>query len=92
MIKEIAQADLVTTAIGPNILPFIAELIAKGIEQREQEGNQQPLDIIACENMIGGSEHLKMEVYKYLSDTHFADQSIGFPNAKSGSHRADATT
>ena len=81
VIKEIAQADLVTTAIGPNILPFIAELIAKGIEQREQEGNQQPLDIIACENMIGGSEHLKMEVYKYLSDTRFADQSIGFPNA-----------
>ncbi|WP_301358980.1 mannitol-1-phosphate 5-dehydrogenase [Enterococcus spodopteracolus] len=81
VIKEIAQADLVTTAIGPNILPFIAELIAKGIEQREQEGNQQPLDIIACENMIGGSEHLKMEVYKYLSDTRFVDQSIGFPNA-----------
>ena len=54
VIQEIAEADLVTTAIGPNILPFIAELIAKGIQAREMEGNATPLDVIACENMIGG--------------------------------------
>ena len=54
VIAAIGEADLVTTAIGPNILPFIAELIAKGIEQREKVQNTTPLDIIACENMIGG--------------------------------------
>ena len=32
VVEAVAKADLVTTAIGPNILPFIAELIAKGIE------------------------------------------------------------
>lgn len=81
VVEAIAKTDLVTTAIGPNILPFIAELIAKGIEQRKLTGNTAPLDIIACENMIGGSEFLEKEVQKYLSDTAFADQYIGFPNA-----------
>ena len=66
VIQEIAEADLVTTAIGPNILPFIAELIAKGLQAREMEGNATPLDVIACENMIGGSAFLEKEVYKYL--------------------------
>ncbi|MGM9903254.1 mannitol-1-phosphate 5-dehydrogenase [Enterococcus sp. 10A9_DIV0425] len=81
VIQAIAKADIVTTAIGPNILPLIAELIAKGIQQREKDNNQNPLDIIACENMIGGSEYLKSEVYQYLTDPTFADQWVGFPNA-----------
>ena len=81
VIQEIAEADLVTTAIGPNILPFIAELIAKGIQEREKEGSTTSLDIIACENMIGGSAFLEKEVYKYLPETSFTDKYIGFPNA-----------
>lgn len=83
VIEAVAKADLVTTAIGPNILPFIAELVAKGIEKRYQEGNQTPLDVIACENMIGGSAFLYEEVKKYLSAEAltFAEEKIGFPNA-----------
>ena len=34
VVDAIANADIITTAIGPNILPLIAELIAKGIEAR----------------------------------------------------------
>lgn len=60
--KAIAEVDLVTTAIGPNILPFIASLVAQGIEARQAAGNLAPLDVLACENMIGGSEFLYEEV------------------------------
>lgn len=83
VVAAIATADLITTAIGPNILPFIAELIAKGIEARQAAGNTQPIDVLACENMIGGSAFLKEEVKKYLSPEGlvFADQYVGFPNA-----------
>lgn len=83
VVAAIEQADLVTTAIGPNILPFIAELVAKGIEARRSSGNQQPLDILACENMIGGSQFLYQEVQKYLSPEglEFTKEYIGFPNA-----------
>ena len=83
VVEAIAEADLVTTAIGPNILPFIASLVAQGIEARQAAGNLAPLDILACENMIGGSEFLYEEVKKHLSDAGlaFAKEHIGFPNA-----------
>ena len=83
VVAAIAEADIVTTAIGPNILPFIAELVAKGIEARKAADNRTPLDVLACENMIGGSEFLYEEVKKYLSQEglDFAEAYIGFPNA-----------
>lgn len=83
VVESIRTADLITTAIGPNILPFIAELIAKGIEARQADGNTQAIDVLACENMIGGSQFLYDEVKKYLSaeGLAYAEQYIGFPNA-----------
>jgi len=83
VVEAVAQADVVTTAIGPNILPFIAELIAKGIQTRRNEGNNKPLDVIACENMIGGSQFLFSKVKEYLTDEDlaFVDEFVGFPNA-----------
>ena len=83
VVAAIAEADIVTTAIGPNILPFIAGLVAQGIEARQAAGNTAPLDVLACENMIGGSEFLYEEVKKHLSEPGlaFAEEYIGFPNA-----------
>ncbi|HFI0292408.1 TPA: mannitol-1-phosphate 5-dehydrogenase [Streptococcus suis] len=83
VVAALATADLVTTAIGPNILPFIAGLVAEGIEARRQAGNTQPLDVLACENMIGGSAFLYEEVKKYLSEEGlaYAAEFVGFPNA-----------
>lgn len=83
VVTAISTADLVTTAIGPNILPFIAGLVAQGIEARRQAGNTQPLDVLACENMIGGSAFLYEEVKKHLSEEGlaYAAEFVGFPNA-----------
>lgn len=83
VIDSVSKADMVTTAIGPNILPFIAELIAKGIQKRRNEGNKEPLDVVACENMIGGSQFLLEKVQAFLSDEdkEYVDTYIGFPNA-----------
>lgn len=78
VIETIAKADLVTAAVGPTILPFIAELVAEGLKRR-----QQPVTIIACENMIGGSAFLKEKVYGYLTEEEkerFAEL-FSFPNA-----------
>ena len=57
--------------------------MAQGIEARQAAGNQAPLDVLACENMIGGSEFLYEEVKKHLSEAGlaFAQEHIGFPNA-----------
>lgn len=81
-IRHFVETDVLTTAIGPNILKFIAPNIAKGIEAR-LERNQTPLNIIACENMVGGSQILKGLVYECLSPEmrKRADVRIAFPNA-----------
>ncbi len=80
--EAIAAADIVTTAIGPNILKFIAPNIAKGLTLR-LKANTAPLNIIACENMVGGSTVLKNFVYEALDDETkaLADKYIGFPDA-----------
>ena len=83
VVQAIKAAHIVTTAIGPNILPFIAELIAKGIQARKLAKITAPIDFIACENMIGGSDFLKTKVLPFLSeaDIAYVDTYVGFPNA-----------
>ncbi|MBP1969357.1 mannitol-1-phosphate 5-dehydrogenase [Virgibacillus natechei] len=82
VVEAIKNAAILTTAVGPNILPVIAELIAEGLRERVKS-NKQPLNIIACENMIGGSSILKEKVYEHLASDEQAscDALIGFPNA-----------
>ncbi|KAG5926852.1 hypothetical protein E4U42_002903 [Claviceps africana] len=61
LVNEIATADVVTCSVGPNILKFIAPVIAKGIDRRASD--ESPLHVIACENAIGATdtlaEHIK---------------------------------
>ncbi|CCO47758.1 mannitol-1-phosphate dehydrogenase,NAD(P)-binding [Vibrio nigripulchritudo SOn1] len=80
VIDRIVKTDLVTTAVGPNVLDIIAKTIATGIAKRFASGNEKPLNIIACENMIRGTTHLKGEVYKYLDESMHAkaDDLVGF--------------
>ncbi|MCG9574779.1 mannitol-1-phosphate 5-dehydrogenase [Vibrio tubiashii] len=80
VIERIAKTDLVTTAVGPNVLDIIAKTIATGITKRFESGNESPLNIIACENMVRGTTHLKGEVYKHLDNTLHgkADELVGF--------------
>ena len=58
------QSDVVqvTCAVGPNILKFIAPVIAKGIAGRK---SSTPLAVVACENAIGATDtlahHIKEE-------------------------------
>ena len=64
VVDEIATADVVTCAVGPAILKFIAPVIAKGIEKRTAS---KPLSVIACENAIGGTDTLMGFVKDKLS-------------------------
>ncbi|WP_068620935.1 mannitol-1-phosphate 5-dehydrogenase [Paenibacillus tuaregi] len=81
--EAVAEADLVTTAVGVGILKHIAQGIAQGIELRLQSPNARPLHVIACENAIGGSAQLKEQVYAHLSEKARAKAGtlIAFPNA-----------
>jgi len=65
VIDEIATADVVTCAVGPNILKFIAEPIAKAIDARKASS---PLAVIACENAIGATDTLRGFIEQKLSE------------------------
>jgi mannitol-1-phosphate 5-dehydrogenase len=64
VVAAIADAEIVTTAVGPKILPFVAPLIARGLEART---NTTPLAVMACENAIGATDTLRAEVAKTAS-------------------------
>lgn len=75
VIQHINEVDFITTSVGVNVLPLIAPLIAKGLQQRI---NTKPLHIIACENALSASSILQKEVLKHL-ETPLAN--VAFPNA-----------
>lgn len=81
--KAIGEVELVTTSIGPNVLPIIAKDIAEGLKLKVANSNTKLLDIIACENMIEGSDFLKQEIYKQLTaeEQKFVEVYVGFPNS-----------
>ena len=51
----IANADVMATAVGANILKFIVPNIANGLKQRFAQSDQ-PLNIIICENLMDANK------------------------------------
>lgn len=80
IVPLIAEVDIVTTAVGPQILQRIAAGIASGLVRRHDSGNPRPLNIIACENMVRGTTQLKGHVMKALPEQYHAwvEDNVGF--------------
>ena len=80
--KEIAQAQVVTTAVGLGILPRIAGALAAGVAERQAQGVTEYLNVIACENGLRASSQLKDHVYSHLTDEQkaYADEYVAFPD------------
>ncbi len=57
VVAEIATADMVTTAVGPNILQFAAPLIARGIAARD--AGLAPLKVMDCETATNATDILE---------------------------------
>lgn len=81
---EIASCDMMATAIGVNVLKFIAKPIAMGIRKRAEQG-AAPLNIIICENLIGADAFLKGLVKNEIPDlADYVDENVGFVEASIG--------
>ena len=82
--NEIASADIMATAIGVNVLKFIAKPIALGLKKRF-EANAKPFNIIICENLIGADAFLKGLIKEQLPEyADRIDKEIGFVEASIG--------
>ncbi len=81
----IAEADLCATAVGVNVLKFVARPFKEGIVRRFTQGNKKPLDIIICENLIGADEFLKGMIADLMTEDEqvFLDK-VGFVEASIG--------
>ncbi len=84
--KTIAEADIMATAVGVNILKFIAPVLAQAFTYRWESGNMTPLDVIVCENKIEANEYLKGLIAEKLDEKGKAllEEKIGFVEASIG--------
>lgn len=84
--KAIANADVMATAVGVNILKFIIGNIAEGLKLRWQDPLKAPLNIIICENLIGADKYLKNAIAEKLNDEEkkLLDEKVGFVEASIG--------
>ena len=84
-IDEIVTCDIMATAVGVNILPKIAPVIARGVVAR-MEKSGKPLDIILCENQLEADILMRGWIYECLTDEQkvWADENLGLIEASIG--------
>ncbi|MCP4644897.1 MAG: mannitol-1-phosphate 5-dehydrogenase [bacterium] len=84
--EALAQAHMASTAVGVNVLPKVAPVIAAGVARRFADEDAPPLDFIVCENLIGAGPFLREEVRKHLAPEFHAvlDERVGFVEASIG--------
>ena len=84
-IEEIATCDIMATAVGVNVLPYIIPNLAEGIRRRI-ERRRDPLNIILAENQMDADKIVRELVYKELSEEErqWADENLGLVEASIG--------
>ena len=81
--EAIASADLMATALGANILPKVAPLVAKGLKYRWETRGNVPLDILICENLNDADRIFHDAVAQYMEDPKW-DTLVGFVETSIG--------
>jgi mannitol-1-phosphate 5-dehydrogenase len=69
VVDEIASADIVTTAVGPTVLKFIAPVIAAGL--RKRPGGAAPVAVMACENAVNATDVLAGHIREQVPDAEW---------------------
>jgi mannitol-1-phosphate 5-dehydrogenase len=70
LVDELSTADVVTTAVGPRVLRFIAPHVLEALRGRPDE--LAPLAVMACENAINATDLLRDEVASLTTPEEWA--------------------
>jgi len=68
VVAEVAAADVVTCAVGPTVLKFIAPVIARALVARDADAT--PLAVMACENALNATDRLREFIVDALPADH----------------------
>ncbi len=84
--EAIANADMMATAVGVNILTKIVPNLVAGIRLRISGNNRRPLNIIICENLIDADKLLHKLISEQLTveENSFFDRYVGLVEASIG--------
>ena len=82
----ITQADVMATAVGANILPRIAPVIALGLRRRFEAGKRGFFNIIICENLMDADKLLAGWICESLNEEEqsFFRENVGIAEASIG--------
>ena len=82
----IAGASVMATAVGVNVLPRVAPVIAAGIKKKLEAGRGRFFNIIICENLIGADKLLGEKICEYLNDDErlYFEKYVGLAEASVG--------
>lgn len=83
--EAIADADIMATAVGVNVLKFIIPNIVEGLRLRK-ERNLPPFNIIICENLNDANKIIEGMIKERLNDEEIVwfDENIGLVEAAIG--------
>jgi len=84
VIKEIATAQVLATAVGKNILAILAPDIAAGLIKRHELYGEEPLDIIMAENVRNAADFMRKELSNHLPQIYPIDKLIGLVESSIG--------
>ena len=84
-LDEIATCDIMATAVGVNVLPKIAPVIAEGVKKRMRQSGK-PLDIILCENQLEADVLMRgwLEACFNAEEKAWAQENLGLVEASIG--------
>ena len=82
LVKECVSCDVICTCTGLTALGKVAPSIAKSISERKKNGFSGYINVLACENAIGGTTILKHYVQEYLTEEEkqYLEEHVGFPD------------
>ena len=66
--NEIADADIMATALGAVVLEKVAPVIAQGLLKRWEQESSNTLDILICENLMDADVLLRDYLLKALPE------------------------
>ena len=84
VVREMAQASIIATSVGKNVLGKIAPLMAKGLLARHEKDPASAVDILIAENMRSAAAFLREEFLKRLPPGFPLDSFAGLVETSIG--------